>query len=100
MVGRYISLVCLCVLDALHDRKIDYVTLSSTAVIDNYSELCKNCSCCTDYTTGMQVCTVKSMRSNYWSFFHMKPVDLPAKGVLVQMVEAVNWPAITVFIFI
>ena len=43
MVGRYVFSVCSCVLDDLHQKGIDYVTLPSSY----YSDLRKNYSCCT-----------------------------------------------------
>ena len=41
MVGRYIFSVFSCVLDDLYKREIEYATLSSSVIIDNYSDLGK-----------------------------------------------------------
>ena len=45
MVGRYVFSVCSCVLNGLHKKRIDYVTLPSSDIINNYSDLQRMCSC-------------------------------------------------------
>ena len=52
MVGRYVFSVCLCVLDNLHKKGIDCVTLPSSVIINNYSDLQKNCLGCTSLHHG------------------------------------------------
>ena len=45
MVGRYVFSVCSCVLHDLHKKGIDYVTLPSSVIINNYHDLRKTYSC-------------------------------------------------------
>ena len=45
MVGRYVFSVCSCILDDLHKKGIDYVTLPSSVIFNNYSDVRKTCSC-------------------------------------------------------
>ena len=41
-----------CVLDNLHETGIVYVTLPTSVIIKNYSDLQKTCSCCTGLHYG------------------------------------------------
>ena len=52
MVGRNIFSVCSSVLDDLRKKGIDYVTLPSSVIINNYSDLQKTCSCRTGLHHG------------------------------------------------
>ena len=46
MVGRYVFSVCSCILDDLHKKGIDYVTLPRSVIFNNYSDVRKTCSYC------------------------------------------------------
>ena len=46
MVGRYVFSVCSCILDDLHKKGIDYVTLPRSVVFNNYSDVRKTYSYC------------------------------------------------------
>ena len=52
MVGRNVFSVCSSVLDDLRKKGIDYVTLPSSVIINNYSDLQKTFSCRTGLHHG------------------------------------------------
>ena len=65
MVGRYVFSVCSCILDDLHKKGIDYVTLPVVSFLTIILMCEKLTHIVSVYIMVKRVYTVKNMRSSY-----------------------------------